>query len=86
MSKEIDSLKKRMNILSEQVTRLTEENNSLRANLAIAENTAKINSSLKEKTDSIAFSEIAKMNARNQELSNEIVLLKQRLRKYEKVD
>lgn len=79
-------IKRRLDVLGAEVVRLQKENRELTSMLKFAGNEVNVNRSLKEKTDEIAFGEIAKMNAANQALSSEVVSLKERLRKYEKVD
>lgn len=79
-------IKRRLNVMGAEIVRLQKENRELTSMLKFAGNEVNVNRSLKEKTDSIAFGEIAKMNDANQALAVEIVALKDRLRKYEKVE
>lgn len=79
-------IKRRLNVMGAEIVRLQKENRELTSMLKFAGNEVNVNRSLKEKTDSIAFGEIAKMNDANQSLAVEIVALKDRLRKYEKVE
>jgi len=77
--------KKLYESLKEAYKKLEYENTELKNKIIFNKNESEINTSLKEKIDNIAFSEIAKMNIQSQKLSQEIAEIKTRLRKYEKV-
>ena len=86
MGKCFDVLKKRLNVLSKEVERLNRENQKMKIEKKICENQAQIATNLKNQTDNVMIQQLGELNAANQKLSEMVVSLRRRLKKYEDVD